>query len=47
VLADPNFFAVVQPWVQGYRPSLAAQPEVTGSANQIWLDRSKLPAKRQ
>lgn len=46
-LADPPFYAVVQPWVQGYRPSLSVQPEPTGSANQLWMDLDRLPAKRK
>jgi ABC-type transport system substrate-binding protein len=47
VISDPVFFAVAQPWVNEYRPSLSVQPEVTGSSNQLWLDQSKLPAKRK
>jgi hypothetical protein len=37
----------VQPWVGNYRPALAVEPDVTASAHDLWLDKSKLPAKRK
>jgi peptide/nickel transport system substrate-binding protein len=46
-LVSPYTFAAVQPWVNNYRPALAVEPDVTASAHDLWLDKSKLPAKRK
>jgi peptide/nickel transport system substrate-binding protein len=46
-LVSPQTFGAVQPWVNGYTPSLAVEPDVTASASTMWLDKSKLPAKRK
>ena len=46
-IASPQTFAAVQPWVHNYVPALAVEPDVTASAPRLWLDKSKLPAKRK
>ncbi len=46
-VGDPAVYAVTRGWVNNYRPSFAIQPDVTATAEWLWLDQSQMPAKRK
>ena len=46
-LGDPAVYAVTRGWVNNYRPSFAIQPDVTATAEWLWLDQGQMPTKRK